>query len=104
MCEKCLKYEAPVKGDAAIEKEKSAGSRGLTEDAQMSRTDVTEIDLRRCSGCAEPFVTRRARRQDHGTSCSGRECDLAFVSTHKSLMDLHVQDLPTAPLHGLPRQ
>ena len=24
--------------------------------------------------------------------------------THKSLLDLHVRDLPTTPLHGLPRQ
>ena len=81
MCEGCSKYEAALKGDAGTEQEKSAGSSGLTEDMRTTRTDVTEMDLRRCNGCAEPFVTRRARRQDHGKNCSGRECDLAFVST-----------------------
>ena len=80
MCEGCSKYEAALKGDAGTEQEKSAGSSGLTEDMRTTRTDVTEMDLRRCNGCAEPFVTRRARRQDHGKNCSGRECDLAFVT------------------------
>ena len=54
-------------------------------------------DLRRCNRCSEPFVTRRARRQDHGQDCSeGR--GLSFISP---LMGLHVHDLPATPLHGL---
>ena len=37
--------------------------------------------------------------------CSGGGCDQSFVSTqNKSLMDLHMHDLPATPLHGLPRQ
>ena len=69
-----------MKGDVTRETEGSAGASVPTEDAQLVRTDVNEADFRRCNRCAEPFVTRRARRQDHGQDCSGG-CGLSFVST-----------------------
>ena len=81
ICEECLGRGAPVKRDAVTETERSAGASGPTEIAQMAGTDVNEADLRRCNRCAEPFVTRRARRQDHGQNCSGGGCDLSFDST-----------------------
>ena len=74
MCEGCLKYEAPVIGAAARESSPA-------EDWRTTRSEVSEMDLRKCSECAGSFVTRRARRQDHGQNCSGMTCDLAFVST-----------------------
>ena len=85
-----FEYEAALKGDAVTEKEKSAGSSGLTEDMRTTRTDVKEMDLRRCNGCAEPFDTRRAPRQDHGKSYSGRECDLVFVNTQTNRSWIYV--------------
>ena len=73
-------HGAPVKGDVAMEMEGSAGACAPAEDARLVRTDVGETDLRRCNRCAGPFVTRRARRQDHGQDCSGG-CGLSLVST-----------------------
>ena len=81
MCEECLQYGTPVTGAACTEQESSAGFSGPTGDTQTPRADVGDMDLKRCSGCAEPFAVRRARRVDHGQKCSGRECDLLFVST-----------------------
>ena len=88
ICKECLGHGAPVKGDEARETERSAGASGPTEDAQLARTDVNEADLRRCNRCAEPFVTRRARRQDHGQDCSGG-CGLSFVSTQVNRSWIH---------------
>ena len=81
LCEDCLGHGAPVKGDVG----NGDGARALVsatppEDAQLARPDANEADLRRCNRCAEPLVTRRARRQDHGQDCSGG-CGLSFVST-----------------------
>ena len=43
-------------------------SQRSAEDARLVRADVNEADLRRCNRCAEPFATRRARRQAHGST------------------------------------
>ena len=50
-----------MKGDVAMDMERSAGASAPAEDARLVRIDVGEADLRRCTRCAEPFVTRRAR-------------------------------------------
>ena len=70
-----MKHRRRQSGDA-----RRARTASTTEDAQLARTDVNEADLRRCNRCAEPFVTRRARRQDHGQDCSGGS-GLSFVTT-----------------------
>ena len=53
---------------------------------------------------------RRATRHETSSKAGSRAtllrwvCPLVRQHTNKSLMDLHVQDLPATPLHGLPRQ
>ena len=42
MCEGCLKYEAPVIGAAARESSR-------TEDRRSTRSEISEMDLRKCS-------------------------------------------------------
>ena len=64
----CMAHAAQVKSDEAAATEKDAGAGGSTEGAEKHRFQVTEYDLRRCSSCAELFVQRRARQQDHGTN------------------------------------
>ena len=54
------------------------------EDADMAAPDVSENDLRRFNMCAEPFVKRRARRQEH----------VLRKHPNASLMNLHVHDMP----------
>ena len=69
MCEECVKHEARVKGDAAIEKEKSAGSSGLTEGKRTTRTGVTEMDAPSHSsrGELEDRITAKAAQEENAT-------------------------------------
>ena len=85
--------------------EESAGSASCpTDDDEMIEPEVTETDFRRGNMCAEPFVKRRARRQEHGHECWGSECDSSLVSTHTSLMRPRVHGTSAPLLRRLPRQ
>ena len=86
--------------DVAMEMEGSASVSAPAEDARLVRTGVGEADLRRCNRCAEPFVTKTGS----WARLLRREWSPVRQHTNKSLMDLHVHDLPATPLHGLPCQ
>ena len=88
-CDDCMEHAAQVKGDEAAATEKDAGASGSTEGAEKHRFQVTENDLRRCSCCAEPFVQRRARRQDHGHEFPGSGCNSFFVSSQTNRSWIH---------------
>ena len=108
----CMGYGAPVKGDEGTEIKKSAGASAPKQEAETAEPDIAENDLKKCNICSEPFVFRRARRQDHGRNCSRNECGCAFVSTQTNhswiytcracqrqlCLDCHAKEIGRAPV------
>ena len=67
-------YVVPRKSLMSDQVTESAGVSAPKQGEETTELDIAENDLKKCNVCSEPFVIRRAQRQEHGRNCSTNEC------------------------------